>query len=97
VTYFALSRKRRKPMLRTFGKTLGSALAVLCLVSTLAVAAEEGMEMTCTKTDGKGGCTVGTMPDGKELVLVGSGMKMGEKMLCHHRDNMIHCTVVPKK
>jgi hypothetical protein len=84
-------------MLRTLGKTVGSALAVLCLVSTLAVAAEEGMEMTCVKSDGKGNCTVGTMPDGKELVLVGSGLKVGEKILCHHRENMIHCVPVPAK
>ena len=86
-------------MLRTFGKTVGSALAVLCLVSTLAVAADEkeGMEMTCTKTDGKGDCTAGTMPDGKESVLVGSGLKVGQKMLCHHRDNMLHCVPVPTK
>ncbi|MGE3537330.1 MAG: hypothetical protein AB7N91_07820 [Candidatus Tectimicrobiota bacterium] len=85
-------------MLRTFGKTVGSAFAVLCLVSTLAVAAEEkGMEMSCMKSDGKGQCTVGTMPDGKELVLVGSGMKEGDKMLCHHRDNMIHCVPAPPK
>jgi hypothetical protein len=70
---------------------------MLCLVATLAVAAEEGMEMTCVKTDGKGNCTVGTMPDGKELVLVGSGLKEGEKILCHHRQNMIHCVPVPAK
>jgi hypothetical protein len=86
-------------MLRTFGKTVGSALAVLCLVSTLAVAADEkgGMEMTCVKSSGKGECTVGTMPDGKELVLVGTGLKVGEKILCHHRDNMIHCVPAPTK
>ncbi|HEY5870681.1 MAG TPA: hypothetical protein VI542_34795 [Candidatus Tectomicrobia bacterium] len=84
-------------MLRTFGKTVGSALAALCLVSTLAVAAEEGMEMTCVKSDGKGSCTVGTMPDGKDLILVGTGLKVGEKILCHHRENMIHCVPVPAK
>ena len=84
-------------MLRTCGKTVGSALAVLCLVATLAMAAEEGMEMTCVKSDGKGNCVVGTMPDGKDLVLVGTGLKVGEKILCHHRDNMIHCTPVPTK
>ena len=39
-----------KPMLRQFGKTVGGVLAVLCLVSTVAVAAE----MTCTASDGKG-------------------------------------------
>jgi hypothetical protein len=81
----------------TFGKTVGSALAVLCLGATLAVAAEEGMEMTCVRTDGKGECVVGSMPDGKDLVLVGTGMKVGEKMLCHHRQNMIHCVPVPPK
>jgi len=86
-------------MLRTFGKTVGSALAVLCLVATLAVAADEkeGMEMTCVKSDGKGNCVVGTMPDGKDLVLVGTGLKVGEKILCHHRENMIHCTPVQTK
>ena len=85
-------------MLRTLGKTVGSALAVLCLVSTLAVAAEEGMEMTCVSSDGKGNCVVGKMPDGNDLVLVGSGLKVGEKMVCHHRENLIHCTPVsPKK
>lgn len=86
-------------MVRTCGKTIGSALAVLCLIATLAVAADEkgGMEMTCVKSQGKGSCTVGTMPDGKELVLVGSGLQVGEKMLCHHRDNMIHCVPVPPK
>ncbi len=86
-------------MLRTLGKTAGSALAVLCLVSTLAVAADEkgGMEMTCTVSDGKGNCTAGTMPDGKTNVLVGPGMKVGEKMLCHHRDNMLHCVPTPTK
>jgi len=84
-------------MLRTFGKTVGSALAVLCLVTTLAVAAEEGMEMTCVQSDGKGNCVVGTMPDGKDLVLVGTGLKVGEKILCHHREIMIHCTPVQTK
>jgi hypothetical protein len=84
-------------MLRTFVKALGSALAVVYLVSTLAVAAEEGMEMTCTASDGKGNCVVGKMPDGKDLVLVGSGLKVGEKILCHHRENLIHCVLVPPK
>jgi hypothetical protein len=72
---------------------------MLCLVTTLAVAADdkEGMKMTCVKTDGSGNCTVGTMPDGKELVLVGSGLKQGETMLCHHRQNMLHCVPVPAK
>src|SRR5262245_34312152 len=52
---------RSKPMLHQFGKTLGGAMAVLCLVSTLAMADE----MTCTAGDGKGNCTAATGPDGK--------------------------------
>jgi len=40
-------------MLRTIGKTVGGALAVLCLVSTLALASER----TCTAGDGKGNYT----------------------------------------
>src|SRR5206468_10008367 len=38
VTDLTLLRRREKPMLRTIGKTVGGALAMLCLVSTLAVA-----------------------------------------------------------
>jgi hypothetical protein len=54
VTHRTRSCKRSTPMLRTLGKTVGSTLAMLCLVATLAVAADEkqGMEMTCVKTDG---------------------------------------------
>ena len=80
MTHLRLARKRRKPLWRTLVTTVGSALAVLCLISTLAVAAEEGMEMTCVSSDGKGNCVVGKMPDGNDLVLVGSGLKVGEKI-----------------
>ena len=48
---------------------LGGAMAVLCLVSTLAMADE----MTCTAGDGKGNCTAATGPDGKVVVVVGEG------------------------
>ena len=69
-------------MLRTFGKTLGSALVVLCLVSTLAVHAqekkEEGMEMICTSSDGKGTCKSGEM-NGIDVIVVGPGVKIGEE------------------
>ena len=74
-------------MLRTFGKTLGGALAVLCLVSTLAVAGE----MTCAKDDGKGDCVAATGPDGHMVVVVGPGLKTGEQMNCIDRGNMIEC------
>jgi predicted ribosome-associated RNA-binding protein Tma20 len=74
-------------MRRILGKTLGSAIAMLCLVSSLAVA----MEMTCTKDDGKGQCIAATDPDGKTVVVVGEGLKMGEQMECEDRGNMIAC------
>jgi hypothetical protein len=86
-------------MLRTFGKTLGSALAVLCLVSTLVVAAEEkkdGMEMTCIASDGKGTCKWAEM-SGIEVPVVGPGVKIGEKMICHHKDYVNHCIPAPTK
>jgi len=48
---------------------------VLIVVSTLAVAAE----LPCTKVDDKG-CTMAKGADGKEIAVMGAGMKMGEKM-----------------
>lgn len=80
-------------MLRQFWKTLGGALAVLCLVSTLAVADE----MTCTASDGKGNCTAATGPDGKVVVVVGEGVKVGEKMNCVHVGSTIDCKPIAVK
>jgi len=80
-------------MLRTIGKTVGGALAVLCLVSTLAVADE----MTCTAGDGKGNCTAAAGPDGKVIVVVGEGVKVGEQVSCVDTGYMINCTVSPRK
>ena len=77
-------------MLRIFGKTLGGANAVLCLVATLAVATE----MTCAKGDGKGDCIAATGPDGHTVVVVGEGLKVGEPMDCVDRGNMIACHAV---
>ena len=74
-------------MLRILGKTLGSAFAVLCLISSLAVATE----MTCAKDDGKGNCVAATDPDGRAIVVVGEGLKTGEQMDCVDRGNMIAC------
>ena len=80
-------------MLRQFGKTLGGAMAVLCLVSTLAMADE----MTCTAGDGKGNCTAATGPDGKVVVVVGEGVKVGEKMDCTQKGSTIDCKAITKK
>jgi hypothetical protein len=74
-------------MLRRLGTILGSAIAVLCLVTTLAVA----MEMTCAKDDGKGQCIAATDSEGKTVVVVGEGLKTGEPMDCVDRGTMITC------
>ena len=75
-------------MLRQWGKTVGGALAGLCLVATVAVAGE----MTCTASDGKGNCTAAAGPDGKVVVVVGEGVKVGEKMDCVDKGGLIECT-----
>lgn len=64
-------------MIRKLAKTLGFAVAVMSVVSTLAVAAE----MTCSKADDKG-CTMAKGADGKEMAVMGAGMKMNDKMEC---------------
>src|SRR5215471_4003287 len=74
-------------MLHQCGKTVGGVLAVLCLVSTWAGAAE----MTCMASDGKGNCTAAAGPDGKEVVVVGEGLKPGDKMECVDRGTLIDC------
>jgi len=60
---------------------------VLCLVSTMAMA----VEMTCIASDGKGNCTAATGPDGREVVVVGEGLKPGDKMECVERATLIDC------
>ncbi len=74
-------------MLRRYGKMLGGALAVLGLVSTLAMATE----MTCAKDDGKGNCMAATNAEGQSVVVVGEGLKTGEPMDCVDRGNLIAC------
>jgi hypothetical protein len=82
-------------MLRTVGKTVGGALALLCLASTLVIA--QSQPMTCTASDGKGNCTVATGLDNKTIVVVGEGVKPGEKMDCQDRGYMINCETVTTK
>jgi hypothetical protein len=66
---------------------------MLCLVSTLAVADE----LTCAAGDGKGNCTAAMYPDGKVIVVVGEGVKVGEQMSCVDAGYMINCTASPRK
>lgn len=82
-------------MLRTVGKTVAGALALLCLVSTLALA--QSQTMTCMRTDGKGNCTSAAGPDGKEIVVTGFGVYVGEKIACQDRGYMINCATVATK
>ena len=67
-------------------KTLAFAVVMMCVVSTLAVAGE----MMCTKADEKG-CTMAKGADGKEMAVMGAGMKMGDKMDCMSKDGKMEC------
>lgn len=73
-------------MIQKLTKTLGLAVAALCVISTLAVAGE----MTCTKADEKG-CIMAKGADGKEMVVMGAGMKMGDKMDCMTKEGKMDC------
>jgi hypothetical protein len=53
-------------------------------------------EMTCTASDGKGNCTAAKGPDGKVVVVVGEGVKVGERADCVTKENGIFCTPINK-
>ena len=78
--------KEETSMISKLAKTLAFIVAVLCVVSTLAVAGE----MACTKADEKG-CTTAKGADGKEMAVMGAGMKMGDKMDCMSKDGKTEC------
>jgi hypothetical protein len=132
-------------MLRYITTTVGSTLAALCLVSTLAMAQSpystqsqyptqpeqypsqrqdptqpmtpqsgnttpqqghrqnpaqremqypserEAMRMICSKDNGKGRCVAARGADGREIVVVGDGLKSGAYMTCINRGNMVDC------
>jgi hypothetical protein len=132
-------------MLRPLTTTVGSTLAALCLVSTLAMAQSpssmpsqyptqpepsqsqpqspaqpmtpqygntmpqqghrqqpaqsemrypserQAMRMICSKDNGKGNCVAARGADGREIVVVGEGLKSGAYMTCVDRGNMVDC------
>jgi hypothetical protein len=132
-------------MLRPITTTVGSTLAALCLVSTLAMAQSpystqsqyptqpeqypsqsqyptqpmtpqsgntmpqqghrqnpaqgemqypserEAVRMICSKDNGKGRCVAARGADGREIVVVGDGLKSGAYMTCIDRGNMVDC------
>jgi len=104
-------------MLHNISTTIGSAMAALCLVSTLAMAqpqtttqdssrnpesrtsetrsqepsAQQSQQMTCIKDDGKGMCTAAVGADGKDMMVVGNGVKAGDIMSCVDRGSVVEC------
>jgi hypothetical protein len=64
-------------MIRKLLQTLAFVLAVLFIVSTVAMAAE----MTCTEAN-QNGCTMAKGGDGKETKVTAPGLKVGDKMNC---------------
>ena len=47
--------------------------------------------MICAKDDGKGQCIAATGAENQTVVVVGDGVKAGEKMSCVDRGTMIAC------
>ena len=82
-------------MLRTVGKTIAGALALLCLASTLAIAQDQ--TMVCMADDGKGNCTAAADSSGRTVIVIGEGVKTGDKVFCQDRGNMINCETVVTK
>jgi hypothetical protein len=78
-------------MLRKIGKAFGVAMAMMCLVSTLAIAQEQAM--TCTKDDGKGNCTAAAGADGHVIPVAGNNLKTGALMTCIDRGYVVNCRV----
>jgi predicted ribosome-associated RNA-binding protein Tma20 len=64
---------------------------IACQAVIVASAPPVPFEMTCAKDDGKGDCIAATGPDGHTVVVVGEGVKTGEKMDCVDRGNIIAC------
>jgi hypothetical protein len=109
--------ERNKHMLRNISTTFGSAMAALCLVSTLAMAQpqnttvdstrnprataseyrsqdpsqRQSQPMTCIKDDGMGNCTAAVGDDGKNMVVVGQGLKTGDAMTCVDMKSVLNC------
>jgi hypothetical protein len=64
-------------MIRKVLQTLMVVLAVLVIVSAVAMAAD----MTCTRADDNG-CTMAKGGDGTESKVTGPGAKVGDKLSC---------------
>jgi len=69
-------------MLQKLTKTLVGTMAVLCVVSTLALAEE----MTCSQDDGKN-CLMAKDADNQEVKVMVLGAKVGDKLVCVEKDD----------
>jgi hypothetical protein len=49
------------------------------------------MRMICSKDNGKGKCVAARGADGREILVVGDGLKSGAYMTCINRGNMVDC------
>ena len=92
-------------MLRNISKTVGSAMAALCLVSTLAMAGDQKQNptmsqeqtknppqnMTCIQDDRMGNCTAARGSEGKDVVVVGENLKTGDAMTCVDMGSVMRC------
>ena len=84
-------------MLHNSAKILGDALILLCLVSTVAGAQipmlsnRPPRNMTCTKDDGRGNCTMAEGLNGKEVMVIGQGLKKGTRMTCVDTGDIVNC------
>jgi hypothetical protein len=51
----------------------------------------QSQNMTCTADDGKGNCTAARGVDGKNIVVVGEGLKTGSAMTCVDTGSVVNC------
>jgi hypothetical protein len=83
-------------MLRTIGKTVGIAIAGMCLVSTLAIAqtSPPGQPLVCTKVDSSGYCIEAKAPDEKMITVRVGDVKVSEQISCVTTGSNTTCTKV---
>jgi len=79
-------------MRRTMAKTFACAVAVLCVVSTLALAEE----MTCAKDDGMN-CIMAKNAKGDEVEVLVFKVKVGDPLTCTPQGDLMLCQKAPMK
>lgn len=72
--------------MRKFVKTCVFTCVVLGVTTSMALAGE----MMCFRADDRG-CTMAKDADGKEMAVMGVGIKAGDKMDCMNKDGKMIC------